>query len=66
MLVHGERRSGLLKVGWGYGRGVSGVCGEGAGWQEGDCDGEFGGEEEGEVEKAGPGDCEVLVQYAWV
>lgn len=34
-----------------------GICGEGAGREEWDCDREFGGEEEGEVEEAGPGDC---------
>jgi hypothetical protein len=28
--------------------------GVGAGWEEGDCDGEFGAEEEGEVEHACP------------
>jgi hypothetical protein len=33
---------------------VGGVCGEGSVGKKGDCDGEFGGEEEGEVEEAGP------------
>jgi hypothetical protein len=38
------------------GRGVVRVGGVWARWEEGDCDGEFGGEEEREVEEAGPGD----------
>jgi len=37
------------------------VAGVGTRRQEGDCDGEFGGEEEGQVEQAGAGDCGRLV-----
>lgn len=39
-----------------------GVCGEGARGEEGNHDGELGGEEEGEVEEAGPGDWHELVR----
>jgi hypothetical protein len=46
----------FFEVRGGDGRGMVWVGGEGAGREEGDCDGEFGGEEEREVEEAGPGD----------
>lgn len=57
-LVLGEGHRGLLfDVGGRDGGGVVRVGGEGARGEEGDHDREFGGEEEGEVEEAGPGDC---------
>jgi hypothetical protein len=53
LLVEGE--CGLLgEVGWGYGRGVGGVCGEWAVVEEGDCDAELGCEPERDVEETGP------------
>lgn len=53
LLLHGE--SGLfLEVRGSHGGGPGGICGERAVREEGYCDGEFGGEEEGEVEEAGP------------
>lgn len=67
-----EGHGGLFfEVGGGHGGGVEWVCGVWPWRQEGDCDGEFGGEEEGEVEEAGPGDCvdmlvgEIGVRESW-
>lgn len=53
MLVGGEQVL-LPDVGGRDGGGVGWVKGVRAWWEEGDCDAEFGGEEEGEVEEAGP------------
>lgn len=50
-------------VGGGDGGVVGGIKAEGSGWEEGDCDAEFRGEEEGEVEEAGPGDCIIRLVY---
>lgn len=53
LLVDGEDAL-LFQVGRGNGGGVGRVRGEGAGWEEGDCDGELGSEKECEVEEACP------------